>query len=205
MDKNLHIIIIDDEEDLVGNLRDILAEKGYLVESAFDGRSGLELCREKKFDVALVDIKLPDIQGDEIVRKIAKVSPKTECILITGYASLEGAIEAVRQKEVVAYETKPLEIDRIIALLGEIIKRRKAEEALARSEMRYYKMSELLPDMLYELDTSMKITYANQATFEMMGYTKQDIEAGIYLPDVIDKDDLERARQKFGEKVKGIQ
>ena len=204
MDKKLHIIIIDDEEDLVANLRDILAEKGYLVENAFDGKSGLELCRQKKFDVALVDINLPDIPGNEIVRKIAKVSPKTECILITGYASLEGAIEAVRQKEVVAYETKPLEIDRIIAFLGEIIKRRQAEEALVRSERRYYKMAELLPDMIYELDTSMKITYANQAAFEIMGYTEQDLEAGIYLSDIIAKDDLERARQKLEERAKGI-
>ena len=89
------IIIIDDEEGLATSLEDIMTEEGYDVESAFDGQSGLALCREKKFDVAIVDIKLPDMSGNQVAKNIAEFSPWTECILITGNASLESAVEAV--------------------------------------------------------------------------------------------------------------
>ncbi|MDY7075515.1 MAG: response regulator [Chloroflexota bacterium] len=201
MEVQQRILIIDDEVGLAANLKDIIEEQGYLVDVAYDGAGGLALCRDKTFDVALIDIKLPDMSGHEVAENMAVLSPQMECILITGYASLEGAIEAVKQKRVAAYEIKPLNMNHILSLVKEIVSRKGVEKALIASERRYREMSELLPDAIYEMDTSFKITYANRATFQMFGYTEQDISAGLYLTDIIAPKDLEWAIQRLGRRA----
>lgn len=136
METRPNIIIIDDERDLVSNLTDIMIED-YNVEYAFDGSSGISMCHEKAYDLAFIDIKLPDMLGNDIVTKLSEISPETECILITAYASLESAVEAVKQEKVAAYEIKPLNMDHILLLVREIFKRKMAEKAQRESEALY--------------------------------------------------------------------
>jgi len=198
------IIIIDDEADLVANIVDIMEDRGYEVEVAYDGKSGITICNEKKIDVALIDIKLPDMLGNDVAAKIADLSPMTECILITGYASLESAVNAVKQNGVAAYELKPLEIDRIIALINEIFKRKQAEKALAESEKRFRDMAALIPDIIYELDTSLNLTYVNCAFFNVFGYTENELIPGINLSEIIFDQDFERAKAALQRRKTGI-
>ena len=204
MEKDIQIIIIDDEENLALNLRDIMEEQGYSVESAFEGKTGLEMCRENEFDIAFVDIKLPDTKGTNLVKEIEKVSPDTGCILMTGYASLESAVEAVKQKKVMAYEIKPLDMNHILPLIKEIAARKEVEASLGKSEKRYREMAELLPDAIYEMDTSMKFTYANRSAFGMLGYDVEDLETGVNLIDLMGEKYLELARQKLAERSESM-
>ena len=203
MEMKPRILIVDDEADLVSNLRDIMGDKGYNVEVAYDGKGGIDRCHENKIDVALVDVKLPDISGNDVALKIAELSPGTECILMTAHASLESAVHAVKQKSVVAYELKPLDIDHVATLINEIFKRKRAEEALAESERRYREMAELMPDMIYELDISLNVTYANRAAFGILGYTEDELISGINLSEIIIPQDVQRAKAAFHRRMQG--
>ncbi|MDY7075518.1 MAG: PAS domain S-box protein [Chloroflexota bacterium] len=163
-----NILIVDDEVDLVANLRDILEDEGYTVDVAYDGAGGLALCRDKTFDVSLVDINLPDVSGHEFVEEIAAFSPQTECVFITAYASLESAIEAVKQERVVAYEVKPLDVDRTLTLLREVLKRKQAEEALRESEERYRRLVESSPDAIL-VHSEGQTVFVNSVAAKLLG------------------------------------
>jgi len=98
MSSRFEILIVDDDAALASNLQHILETEGYRTTAVPDGQAALALAREKAFDLALVDIKLPDIPGLKLSQKLTKISPGTNCIISTGYASLETAVEAIRQR-----------------------------------------------------------------------------------------------------------
>ncbi|GAI75841.1 unnamed protein product, partial [marine sediment metagenome] len=127
----------DDDVELVPNLKDILQEEGYSSAIVKDGQSALTLCREKGFDLAIIDIKLPDIPGLELTMKLSRLSPGLEYIIITGHASVKSAVKAVRHRDIIAYESKPLDMDHLLSLIREIVERRQAEWALRESEFKY--------------------------------------------------------------------
>lgn len=131
------ILVVDDEAHLCANVQDILGAKGYSVDIAHNGEDAISLCQETGYDIAIVDVRLEDIQGPEVVKRIANISPSTAFIYMTGYASLDGAIEAVRQENIVSYETKPVNLDHLLSIIEQTVKRKRAEEALRESEQRY--------------------------------------------------------------------
>jgi len=154
------VLIVDENAGLVANLQDILETQGIPAAGAANGKSGLELCRKHSFDVALVDVKLPDTDGLDFIKRLRTVSEGTDCIIMTGHASLESAIQALRDERVVGYETKPLDLDRMLVLIRQILQRKETEQAL-----RYrYDFEKLI--------TSISTQFINLATAE--------IDAGIH-------------------------
>ena len=87
---------------------------------------------KKSYDIALIDIKLPDISGTEVVREIAKISPSTEFIYMTAHAMLDTAIKAVKQEHVISYETKPLDMNHLLSIIKQITERKRAEDELKK-------------------------------------------------------------------------
>jgi len=134
MEREFEILFVEDDVGLASNLQDILEEKGYPVAVAHNGQTALALFREKIFDLALIDLKLPDMSGEELIDQLTALSPRTEYIIITAYASLEGAAEAVRKKSIIAYEIKPIDIDRLVSFVDQVAQRRQAEEVLQEEE-----------------------------------------------------------------------
>ena len=96
-----HILVVDDEQTLRHFLHLHLQEQGYQVSEAADGQTALDLIGQNNFDVALVDLRLTDMDGLDIVRHLRQVSPKTSVIILTAYASLNSAIESLRQAFIV--------------------------------------------------------------------------------------------------------
>ncbi len=146
MERQFNILIVDDDVALSSNLQDVLEGEGYGAVAVYDGQAALSLCRDKVFDLALIDIKLPGITGVKLIEALATLSPGTEYIIITGYASLETAIEAVKQKNIAAYETKPFNMNRLLPLVRQIAERRRVEEALRASEKKFSTSVETLLD-----------------------------------------------------------
>ena len=126
------ILIVDDNTELAQNLNDILCEKDYGTAVALDGQSAIELCQKKEFDLALVDIKLSDIGGLELIEMLSELSPALEYIIITGYGTMESAVEAVRQKKIIAYEAKPINMEQLLFLIEQVVERRRAEEKIQK-------------------------------------------------------------------------
>jgi len=170
-----NIIIIDDEKDLADNLQEILMMRNHTVDVAYNGEDCMKLCREKTYQIALIDILLPDISGNDLTNKIMRLSPDIECILITGNASLESAIEAVKQEGVISYETKPLNLDHIIALIEQILKRKKFEDTLKENEEQLHLLFEKMPIMIYAYNKKMQILTWNKECERVTGYCADEI------------------------------
>jgi DNA-binding NtrC family response regulator len=92
------ILIIDDQEETRAMLSKILGDEGYLVETVKNGKDAIKAFKKTPFDIALVDIELPDIKGVELMVKLKEIQPKIINIIITGHPSLESAVQAVNYK-----------------------------------------------------------------------------------------------------------
>ena len=134
METKASILVVDDNKDLCDGIKEYLELEGYFVEYANSGKDAIAISHNNRYDIAIVDIILPDMQGTDLVKKLAVMLPSTDFIHMTAHAALDSAIEAVRQEQVVSYETKPLDMDHLLAVLKQIMKRKKMEDALLQSE-----------------------------------------------------------------------
>jgi DNA-binding response OmpR family regulator len=97
MNAKSHILVIDDEPGIRFFLEEMLAHDGHQVMTVENGRSALECVAAEEFDLALIDLRLKDVGGMEVLAALRQESPDTVVIVLTGHASLESAVEALRQ------------------------------------------------------------------------------------------------------------
>jgi DNA-binding NtrC family response regulator len=98
--ENKHrILIVEDDENIRKTLENILQQKGYETDTAKTGKEAEQKAKEKIYNLALLDIKLPDMEGTELLAKLQESSPKMMKIMVTGYPSLENAMEALNQEQ----------------------------------------------------------------------------------------------------------
>ena len=114
------ILVVDDEVDTCRNLADILTDLGYQVDTALDGFAALELVRNKPYDIALLDLKMPGMDGLTLYRELRKLRSSTVAIVVTAYASKAMAEEvlAAGAWQVLA---KPVEVRRLLPLVDEAL------------------------------------------------------------------------------------
>ena len=106
------ILIIDDERSIRNTLRDILENEGYKVDDAENGMEGLKLVNSKKYDVILLDIKMPGMDGLEVLEHAMKVTD-TPVVMISGHGTIDTAVEAIK-KGAYDYIAKPLDLNRLL-------------------------------------------------------------------------------------------
>ncbi|MEE9585136.1 MAG: sigma-54 dependent transcriptional regulator, partial [Candidatus Brocadiales bacterium] len=121
MQGKLKILIVDDEANLLKTLNDILCTNGYEVAVAKNVRAALDALGKDKFDIALIDIKMPRIDGIELLEKIRDKHPGLEAIIMTAYGTIETAVKATKLGAF-AYMLKPLDIDELLVNIQKIIK-----------------------------------------------------------------------------------
>jgi DNA-binding NtrC family response regulator len=119
-DGEIWILIVDDEAGNRHTLQDVLQEQGYRVETAATGQEGLERARTRFFHAAILDIRLPDINGTELLARLKEAQSDTVAIMVTGYASLQTAIRAV-DVGAARYLLKPLDIGQLCAALEQAL------------------------------------------------------------------------------------
>ncbi|MBI5681938.1 MAG: sigma-54-dependent Fis family transcriptional regulator [Deltaproteobacteria bacterium] len=107
-----NILVVDDDAGIRDVLKEFLEKKGYDIETIGDSRNVIERVKSKQFDIILVDLKMPDINGLELLKAIKQFDAETVVIIMTGYASLETAIQAIREGEY-DYITKPFRLEEI--------------------------------------------------------------------------------------------
>ncbi len=115
------ILVVDDDEDLCANMKDLLHDKGYRACVAYDGNMAIEKAWENAFDIIILDMKLPSLNGLETYLAIRDIRPNVVVIVITGYPQEMGnlAQQAV-QKNAFACLEKPIDMDDLVSLLGQI-------------------------------------------------------------------------------------
>lgn len=107
------ILLIDDEKSIRNVLRDILLHEGYQVEEAADGEKGIQLLKEKTFDLVLCDIKMPKMDGLEVLQQIMQLHPDLPVIMISGHGTIETAVDAVK-KGAYDFIAKPPDLNRLL-------------------------------------------------------------------------------------------
>ena len=182
MNAHLEILIVDDDIDLTASLRDILEMNGYGTAVAHDGETALALCRDKVFNLGIIDLKLPDISGIELIDDLAKLCDEMEYIISTGYASMDSAVDAVSQKKVIAYQLKPFNMDHLLAIIMQVAERRKAEGELQRlleneskSAREWQELFDASIDEISLLSPDFEILRINRAGCERLGKKPEEI------------------------------
>jgi DNA-binding NtrC family response regulator len=107
------ILVIDDERSIRNTLKDILGFEGYLVDVAENGISGLEMVRTTDYDIILCDIKMPEMDGIEVLGKILEIKPETTVVMISGHGNIDTAVEAIK-KGAFDFIVKPLDLNRLL-------------------------------------------------------------------------------------------
>lgn len=124
---NARILIVDDDRDTRKGLSKILGEKGYEIETAGTGQEAIAKAEERFFNLALLDIKLPDIEGTKLLATLKKIHPHIDVIIVTGYASLENTIQALNGGASF-YMTKPIDLDELFAKLKKLLKNQQSND-----------------------------------------------------------------------------
>jgi PAS domain S-box-containing protein len=112
-----HVLVVDDNRDLCENLAEILGAQGYRVDVALSARAGAQSARAARPEVALIDLNLPDSSGMALLAELRAASPETECIILTGNASIETAVEAVN-RGAYAYLIKGGRFEEVVGTVG---------------------------------------------------------------------------------------
>jgi len=110
------ILVVDDDENISATLATILRQKGYKTETAKNGQEAMRKTRAKYFNIALLDIRLPDMEGTKLLTALHRDVPKTVKIMITGYPSIENAVQALNQGAD-AYIIKPVKPEKLLTLI----------------------------------------------------------------------------------------
>ena len=115
------ILIVDDEQRIRDACKLVLSEKSYDVDTAPDGESGLAMIKDRHFDIILVDLMLPGVSGFEVVSHVKNFHPDTVIIVITGYATIEHSIEAMK-KGAFDFIPKPFTPDQLRVVVAKAIR-----------------------------------------------------------------------------------
>src|SRR5512133_2565140 len=112
----LKILVIDDEKSIRNTLKDILGFEGYQVELAENGKAGIASVQSNDFDIILCDIKMPEIDGLEVLEQIRKIKPESTVVMISGHGTIDTAVEAIK-KGAFDFIEKPLDLNRLLITL----------------------------------------------------------------------------------------
>jgi len=134
---DFRILFVDDEKEILSIVEQYLSGHGYQVTVSDNGAKALVLAREKVFDIIFTDLKMPKVGGLELLRAVKETSPETEVIILTGYGTVDSAVEALKLGSY-DYLQKPIEFERLKILIDRIIEKQtlQKENILIKKRLR---------------------------------------------------------------------
>ncbi len=180
------ILVIDDEERIRDACKMVLEDEGYQVAMADNGGLGLKMIEEQHFDVILLDLMMPEISGLEVLPKLRELHPDTAVIVITGYATVEHSIEAMK-KGAFDFIPKPFTPEQLRAIVAKSIKYTRALQDFSDTKSRLRGMVNRLNDGVMTTDSQKKIVLANPAFLHMTGYVGESV-IGKTVEEIIDSE-----------------
>jgi serine phosphatase RsbU (regulator of sigma subunit)/CheY-like chemotaxis protein len=148
--EEVRILVVDDEPLTRDTLVDFFGDMGYRVETASSGEEALEKIEQSFFNVALLDVFLPDMRGTELLTSIRRLHPDTYCIISTGYASKDSSIEAVNEGAF-AYIEKPLTPSHVQSVLQSALEKQRLQRENAELLRRLHALNEITDSALSSL------------------------------------------------------
>jgi PAS domain S-box-containing protein len=179
MNEPLRVLIVDDEPILRQTLADILQKRGFAPASAATGRQALEELARQEFPVVLLDLRLEDMSGMEVLRRIREHWPGTQCILLTGHASQDSAIEAVNLGAY-SYVMKPCDMEQLLLTIRRAGEKWQMADSLRSSEARYRRLHDSMTDAFVVVDMDGRLLEWNKVYRSMLGYTESELHQLTY-------------------------
>jgi len=128
------ILVVDDEESIRKVLAAILKEEGYEVDTAENGREAIRKSNEDFYNMALLDIRLPDMEGTQLLAAMKETTPKMIKIIVTGYPSLRNAMEALNNGAD-AYVLKPFDVRKVLDTIKECLIKQQEEKRYSEARV----------------------------------------------------------------------
>ena len=134
MAEKAKILIVDDDENIRKTMKAILEEENYSVDLATNGKEAIQMTNEKMYNLALLDIRLPDIEGVELLQLLKEYVPRTRKIMVTGYPTIQNAVMAINKKAD-AYLLKPVDIEKLLEVVKEQLHDQEEEKTFSEEKV----------------------------------------------------------------------
>lgn len=148
MDRGARIIVVDDDESIRKTLSAILEDEGYVVDTAESGKEALLKTNANLYNLALIDVRLLDMEGTELLIRIKETVPRMRKIIITGYPTVHNAIDAVN-RNADAYLLKPFDVGKMLFVIREQLKKQHQETRFSQE-----RVTEFIETRVRELDAA---------------------------------------------------
>ncbi|MBS7651065.1 MAG: response regulator [Candidatus Bathyarchaeia archaeon] len=136
MDKK-RILVVEDDQTILKSIREILELEGYIVDTAERGEEAVKKSETNLYNLALIDIRLPDMDGTKLLSMLKETTPKMSKIILTGYPSMESAIEAVN-KGADGYLVKPIDMETLLSKVKDQLRRQDEEEKYSEEKVKEF-------------------------------------------------------------------
>ncbi|MBN1315722.1 MAG: response regulator [Anaerolineales bacterium] len=197
-------LIVDDDKSIQRTLVLIFKKKGYLTETAGSGSEAIDKARNESFNLAMLDLRLPDMIGVELIEPLKETNPDMVIILATGYASVETAVQAVN-RGATAYITKPLDMDNVLSTIEqslekqqlvienrdlyqqaqkELTERKRAEEEIQKLKEFNENIVQSMAEGIFIENSKGVVTFANPTMSTLLGYRPGEL-VGLHWTDLI--------------------
>ncbi|MEE4377104.1 MAG: EAL domain-containing protein [Candidatus Competibacteraceae bacterium] len=190
------ILAVDDDQRMLQSLEKLLLTAGYEVQTAQGGQQAISLLERERYDIALLDIIMPEVGGHQVMDFIQQRNINTMIVVVSGDTSIESAIESLRRG---AYDflRKPYTTEELFKTVENAINRRLLEKEnfslqnkLEQSEKFYRHLVQCSPDIIYILDNEGRLAFVNDRVDSLLGYAPAELIGKHYSDLVYEKDML---------------
>lgn len=199
------VLVVDDEPRMCDSLTALLGLRGYDHAGCTSGRQAIALLSQESFDAILLDLNMPDMDGNAVMDYLIAAGIRIPVIVVSGDTSINAAIQALRNG-VYDFIRKPYEPEQLLKTVENAVYKTKLERAnqaiysrLEHSRNLYRYLIDSSPDFIYTLDTEGRFNFVNDRAESLLGYSKEEL-LGQHYTFLIHEEDLDRARYVFNER-----
>jgi diguanylate cyclase (GGDEF)-like protein/PAS domain S-box-containing protein len=204
-DNRPRLLLVDDEPRLLSSLYELLRDRDYHLVTATCGSEALAQLTKLKFDLILLDLRLPDMSGHEIMDYINARDIDCDVIMMSGDVGIEAAIGALK-RGAYDYLRKPYSREELLKTVKNALQKRqlaveneRIAGQLENSEKMYRYLVDSSPDIIYTLNHEGKFTFVNDRVQQLLGFTREEL-IGRHYSVLVHDEDQERARYAFNER-----
>ena len=202
------LLLVDDEPHILASLKQLLEQHGYQMTTVGNGGDALAELSATVYDVVLLDLRLPDIGGHQVMDFINEKGIDADVIVMSGRVEIDAAIGALK-RGAYDYLRKPYAPEELLKTIGNAVKQRRLARANRRiaqqledSEKMYRFMVDASPDIIYMLNQEGRFTFVNDRACQLLGYRREEL-IGQHYATLVVEEDLERALHVFNERRAG--
>ncbi|MDB5932810.1 MAG: diguanylate cyclase, partial [Massilia sp.] len=199
------ILLVDDEPRLLSSLYELLRDRDYHLVTASCGSEALAHLSRVRFDLVLLDLRLPDMSGHDIMDFINDKGIEADVIVMSGEVGIDAAIGALK-RGAYDYLRKPYSREELLKTVANALQQRRLESAnlriasqLENSEKLYRYLVDSSPDIIYTLNHEGRFTFVNDRAYQLLGFAREEL-IGKHYSILVHEEDLERARYVFNER-----